>query len=176
VAAVFLAADFRARDVALDLVPLRAGALVVLRTLPFFAVLRAGALAVLRAAVLRAGARVVLRVVFRAALRVVLRAVLRAGALVAFLVRAFVALRAGALVVLRVALVALRPAVRPAALVLLATVFDVFDADVVAFFTRRLAVRLALPVVLATRFSAAVAAFLIATIESPTASWRPSPS
>ncbi|TMM14822.1 MAG: hypothetical protein E6G01_11965 [Actinobacteria bacterium] len=94
----------------------------------------------------------------------------------AFLVRAFVALRAGALVVLRVALVALRPAVRPAALVLLATVFDVFDADVVAFFTRRLAVRLALPVVLATRFSAAVAAFLIAAIESPTASWRPSPS
>jgi len=172
VAAVFLAADFRARDAALDLVPLRAGALVVLRTLPFFAVLRAGALAVLRAAVLRAGARVVLRVVFRAALR----AVLRAGALVAFLVRAFVALRAGALVVLRVALVALRPAVRPAALVLLATVFDVFDADVVAFFTRRLAVRLALPVVLATRFSAAVAAFLIAAIESPTASWRPSPS
>ena len=171
-AAVFLAADFRARDAALDLVPLRAGALVVLRTLPFFAVLRAGALAVLRAAVLRAGARVVLRVVFRAALR----AVLRAGALVAFLVRAFVALRAGALVVLRVALVALRPAVRPAALVLLATVFDVFDADVVAFFTRRLAVRLALPVVLATRFSAAVAAFLIAAIESPTASWRPSPS
>jgi len=168
VAAVFLAADFRARDAALDLVPLRAGALVVLRTLPFFAVLRAGALAVLRAAVLRAGARVVLRVV--------LRAVLRAGALVAFLVRAFVALRAGALVVLRVALVALRPAVRPAALVLLATVFDVFDADVVAFFTRRLAVRLALPVVLATRFSAAVAAFLIAAIESPTASWRPSPS
>ena len=163
-AAVFLAADFRARDAALDLVPLRAGALVVLRTLPFFAVLRAGALAVLRAAVLRAGARVVLRVA------------LRAGALVAFLVRAFVALRAGALVVLRVALVALRPAVRPAALVLLATVFDVFDADVVAFFTRRLAVRLALPVVLATRFSAAVAAFLIAAIESPTASWRPSPS
>ena len=114
-AAVFLAADFRARDAALDLVPLRAGALVVLRTLPFFAVLR-------------------------------------------------------------VALVALRPAVRPAALVLLATVFDVFDADEVAFFTRRLAVRLALPVVLATRFSAAVAAFLIAAIESPTASWRPSPS
>ncbi len=159
--------------------PLRAGALVVLRTLPFFAVLRAGALAVLRAVVLRAGARVALRVVFRGALRVVLRAVLRAGALVVFLVRAFVALRAGALVVLRVALVALvafLPAVRPAALVLLATDFDVFDADVVAFFTRRLAVRLALPVVPATRFSAAVTAFLIAAIESPTASWRLSPS
>jgi hypothetical protein len=39
-----------------------------------------------------------------------------------------------------------------------------------------LAVCLALPVEPATRFSAAVAAFLIAAMDSPIASWRPSPS
>ncbi len=165
----------------MDLVPFRAGALVVLRALLFTA-LRAGALVDLRA-----GARVVLRVAFRVAFR----AVLRAGALVAFLVRAFAVLRAGALVVLRAAFVVFLAVVRPVARDFLASDFDVFDADLLAFLarppplraavarvavTRRLADFLALPAVFATRFSAAVAAFLIAAMPSPIASWRPSPS
>jgi hypothetical protein len=179
-----LAEDLRARDAAVDFVPLRAGALVVLRALPFFAALRAGALVVLRAvflrAVLRAGARVALRVVFRVDLRALV--VLRAGALVAlrvvFRVDLRVDLRAGALVVLRAALVVFRAVF----LGRLAADFDVLEADLVAFlalgrvvFARRLAAGLALPLVLATRFSADAAAFLIAAMESPTASWRRSP-
>ena len=186
--AALLAVDLRARDAAVALVPFRAGALVVLRALPF-TVLRAGALVDFRA-----GARVVLRVVFRVALRAValragaLRAVLRAfvvlraGALVALrtVFRAFAVLRAGALVVLRAALVVLRAVVRPVARDFLASDFDVLDADLLAFLARllprRWAVCLALPVAPATRFSAAEAAFLMAVIESPIAFWRPSPS
>jgi hypothetical protein len=111
---------------------------------------------------------------------VAFRAALRAGALAAFLVRAFVALRAGALVVLRaVFVVFLVAVVRPAARDFLASDFDVFEADLLAFLakplplraavarvvlTRRLAACLALPVVPATRFSAAEAAFLIAAM------------
>jgi len=174
--AVFLADDLRARDAAVDLVPFRAGALVVLRARPF-AALRAGDLAVLRA-----GARVVLRV----ALRVVFRAALRAGALVAFLVLAFVvlafvALRAGAFVVLRAAFVVFLAGVRPAALDFLASDLDVFEADLLAFLASPLPLRaadarvvltrrLAACLVPVTRFSAAVAAFLIAVIGSPIAS------
>jgi hypothetical protein len=74
---------------------------------------------------------------------------------------------------LRAALVVFRAVV----LDRLASDFEVFDADLVAFlavarvlFTRRLAACLALPVVPATRFSADAAAFLIAAMESPTAS------
>lgn len=157
--------------------PFRAGALVVLRARPFTA-LRAGALVALRA-----GALVVLRVV----LRVAFRAVLRAGAFVALraVLRVFAVLRAGALVVLRAAFVVFLAGVRPAVRDFLASDFDVFDADLLAFLarllplraadarvllTRRLADFLALPVEPATRFSAAEAAFLIAAMESPTAS------
>jgi hypothetical protein len=97
---------------------------------------------------------------------------------------ALVVLRA-ALVVLRAALVVFLAAVVRPALDFLASDFDVLDADLLAFLarplpfraavarvllTRRLATCLALPVVPATRFSAAVAAFLIAAIASPTAS------
>jgi hypothetical protein len=116
---------------------------------------------------------------------------LRAGAFAAFRVRAFTVLRAGALVVLRADFVVFLAAeVRPTAFDLLARDFDVFDADLLAFLarmlpfraadalvvlTRRFATCLALPVVPATRFSAAEAVFLIAVMESPTSSWRPSP-